>query len=68
MIKIIIIIIIIIIMTIKMNMINKNENENDNDNDNVNDTKQYSNWGYQDSFYFFMKDILNVKNRNKKNI
>ena len=47
-----------------MKMINENENENDNDID----TKQYSNWGYQDSFilfYFFMNDILNVKNTNK---
>ena len=43
-------------------------NENENDNDNVNDTKYCSNWGYQDSFYFysfFMKDILNVKSTNK---
>ena len=33
-----------------MKMINKN--------DNVNDTEKYSNWGYQDSFYYnfyFMK-------------
>ena len=48
-------------MKIRMIMINKNEN----DNDNANDTKKYSNWGYQDSFYFFMKDNLNVKNTNK---
>ena len=45
----------------KMKMINKNENENDND------IKQYNNGGYQDNFilFFFMRDILNVKNTSK---
>ena len=41
-------------------MINENENENENENDNVNDSKQYSNCGYQDSFYFhcsFLKKL-----------
>ena len=34
-------------------------------NENKNDNKQYSNLGYQDSFFFLMKDMLNVKDTNK---
>ena len=59
-------------MTIKMKMINENENENknenDNDNDNVNDTKQYSNWSYQDSFYFFYERYFKCKKYKQKHL
>ena len=43
-------------------MINENENENDNDN------KQYSNSGYQESFFFFYERYFKCKKHKQKHL
>ena len=54
---------------IKIKMINKNDNENENENDNVNENlSSIDIEGIRTVFvlyFFFMKDILNVKTQTK---